>query len=435
MADHVYNYVKPVFSSIANLQNQIPDFVDMSSLPSLRQLSKAVSAAVPAALFASGVARGGSPPSCSNPQLSCQNTTVVTDTCCFNAPGGQLLQTQFWDNNPPTGPSDHWTVHGLWPDHCDGSFDQYCDPNRQYTNISSIISAAGRTDLLDYMNTYWKDYQGNDESFWEHEWGKHGTCISTLEPSCYTGYAPQEEVVDYFQKTVDLFKTLDSYAFLSAAGIIPSTTKTYTSAEILAALAKPRGVQVSIQCKSGALDEIWYFFDVRGSVQTGTFVPAEPDGSKSSCSATGVKYLPKTGTPPSTTMTTSTGTPPTSTPTPGGPFSGKGTLPVTNGGKVNGCIISGGTWYTTGTCATFTAAASGSGFTLTSSKGKCAVANNVLTCASTVTAATVFSAVDGKLAYNGNTSFYTSSVPTGSTQASVSVAQQATALTIGWTAS
>ncbi|KAL9579278.1 MAG: hypothetical protein Q9212_005201 [Teloschistes hypoglaucus] len=435
MADHVYNYVKPVFSSIANWQNQIPDFVDMSSLPSFRQLSKAVSAAVPAALFASGVARGGSPPSCSNPQLSCHNTTVVADTCCFNAPGGQLLQTQFWDNNPPTGPSDHWTVHGLWPDHCDGSFDQYCDPNRQYTNISSIIAAAGRTDLLDYMNTYWKDYQGNDESFWEHEWGKHGTCISTLKPSCYTGYAPQEEVVDYFQKTVDLFKTLDSYAFLSAAGIVPSTIKTYTSTEILAALAKPRGVQVSIQCKNGALDEIWYFFDVRGSVQTGTFVPAEPDGSKSSCSATGVKYLPKTGTPPSTTMTTSTGTPPTSTPTPGGPFSGKGTLPVTTGGTANGCIISGGTWYTTGTCAAFTATASGSGFTLTSSKGKCAVANNVLTCASTVTTATVFSTVNGKLAYNGNTSFYTNSVPTGSTQASVSVAQQATTLTIGWTAS
>lgn len=162
------------------------------------------------------------------------------------------------------------------PDHCDGTFDQYCDPNRQYTNISSIISAAGRTDLLDYMNTYWKDYQGNDESFWEHEWGKHGTCISTLEPSCYTNYVPQQEVVDYFQKVVDLFKTLDSYAFLSAAGIVPSTTQTYTSADIQAALAKPRGVQVAIQCASGALDEIWYFYDVQGSVQTGTFVPTDP---------------------------------------------------------------------------------------------------------------------------------------------------------------
>lgn len=266
------------------------------------------------------------------------------------------------------------------PDHCDGTFDQFCDPNRQYTNISAIISAAGRTDLLNYMNTYWKDYQGNDESFWEHEWNKHGTCISTLEPGCYTNYAPQEEVVDYFQKTVDLFKTLDSYASLSAAGIVPSTTQTYTSAEINAALAKSRGVQVTIQCSNSALNEIWYFYDVRGSVQTGTFVPTNPgrvipdvaylspslfftDGSKSNCPATGIKYLPKGSgsTTPSTTLSTATTAPPspTSSPTPGNPFSGKGTLPVTTGGTVDGCIISGGTWYTTGTCASFTATASG----------------------------------------------------------------------------
>ncbi|KAL8814852.1 MAG: hypothetical protein Q9223_005961 [Gallowayella weberi] len=286
------------------------------------------------------------------------------------------------------------------PDNCDGTYEQYCDQSRQYTNISSIISAAGQTDLLNYMNAYWKDYQGDDESFWEHEWGKHGTCISTLEPGCYDNYTPQQEVVAYFQKTVDLFKTLDSYAILSAAGIVPSSTKTYTSSQILAALAAPRGVQVSIQCRNGEIDEIWYFFDVQGSVQTGTFVPAEPDGSKSNCPATGIKYLPKTGTPPSSTLVTSTGTQPTSTPTPGNPFSGKGTLPVTSGGKTNGCIISGGTWYTTGTCASFTAAASGSGFTLTSSKGKCAVANNVLTCGTSVTASTVFTSVNGKLAYN-----------------------------------
>lgn len=40
----------------------------------------------------------GTPLTCSNPQLSCQNTTTVSDLCCFNAPGGQLLQTQFWDS-------------------------------------------------------------------------------------------------------------------------------------------------------------------------------------------------------------------------------------------------------------------------------------------------------------------------------------------------
>jgi len=47
-------------------------------------------------------------PSCSNPQISCRNISVVEDLCCFNAPGGQMLQTQFWDVNPPTGPADSW---------------------------------------------------------------------------------------------------------------------------------------------------------------------------------------------------------------------------------------------------------------------------------------------------------------------------------------
>lgn len=102
------------------------------------------------------------------------------------------------------------------PDHCDGTYDANCDPNRAYTNISDILTSYGKTDLLDYMNTYWKDYQGNDETFWEHEWAKHGTCISTLDPGCYTDYTGQEEVVDFFQKTVDLFQGLDSYQVCAA---------------------------------------------------------------------------------------------------------------------------------------------------------------------------------------------------------------------------
>jgi ribonuclease T2 len=61
------------------------------------------------------------------------------------------------------------------------------------------------------MNEFWVDIDGDNESFWEHEWAKHGTCISTLKPSCYTDYTPQEEVPDFFQKTVDIFQTLDSY--------------------------------------------------------------------------------------------------------------------------------------------------------------------------------------------------------------------------------
>ena len=64
--------------------------------------------------------------------------------------------------------------------------------------------------------------------------------------------------------------------FLSTAGILPSPTVTYTADEINAALKAPRGVSVAIQCNNSELDEIWYFFDVRGSLQSGTFVPTDP---------------------------------------------------------------------------------------------------------------------------------------------------------------
>ena len=111
-----------------------------------------------------------------------------------------------------SGPSNSWTIHGLWPDHCDGTYDSTCDSSRQYTGIGTILTGLGKSSLLSYMNTYWKDISGDDESFWEHEWGKHGTCVSTLAPACYTGYTSKQEVGDYFQKAVDIFKTRDTYA-------------------------------------------------------------------------------------------------------------------------------------------------------------------------------------------------------------------------------
>lgn len=249
----------------------------------------------------------------------------------------------------------------------DGTYESNCDASRAYTNITQILQAAAPS-TLQYMQTYWKDNTGNDETFWEHEWGKHGTCISTLKPSCYTNYQPTQEAVDFFKRTVSLFQTLPSYSWLSAAGIVPSSSKTYTLSAIQSALTSKFGYAVTINCNSNnELDELWYHYNVQGSVQSGTFEPTTPVGSGSTCPSTGIKYLPKSGsaagtttttTPTTATKSTSVSSAPSSTAT-GGALSGKGYLNVLNSGTQTGCIISAGTWYTSGTCATFTATPSG----------------------------------------------------------------------------
>ncbi len=45
--------------------------------------------------------------------------------------------------------------------------------------------------MVAYFDQYWKSNSGNDESFWAHEWNKHGTCISSLETQCFVGYQDQ----------------------------------------------------------------------------------------------------------------------------------------------------------------------------------------------------------------------------------------------------
>ncbi|KAH6712430.1 ribonuclease T2-like protein [Leptodontidium sp. MPI-SDFR-AT-0119] len=255
--------------------------------------------------------------------VSCHNSTSFPDSCCFIYPGGQLLQTQFWDTTPSVGPSDSWTLHGLWPDLCDGSYPSFCKAAPMYHNITAILSSSNASlspppssssdssqttstsTLLDYMLQYWLPNRGSPDSFWEHEWNKHGTCINTLSPSCYSPssspsistqpYTPGDEVISFFTRAVTLFRTLDTYAALAAAGILPSTTRTYRREEISAALQKVTGRDVLVRCRGNRLNEVWYSFNVKGSLQEGEFVPSEPVGKmgRGGCPEGGVRYLPK----------------------------------------------------------------------------------------------------------------------------------------------
>ena len=218
---------------------------------------------------------------------------------------------QFWDTDPVTGPTDSWTIHGLWPNNCDGTYQENCDSSRAYTNITEILQAGGATATLDYMQTYWLSDDESDEAFWDHEWETHGTCFSTLDTDCYPEYQTGDEVVDFFDRTVALFKTLDTYTvsfsvtlcvcivgliplqILKNAWITPSSNKTYSLSAMNTALENAFGAPVILLCDdTDVVYQIYYTFNMQGSVQRGTFVPTEPTGSTTNCPDM-VKYPPK----------------------------------------------------------------------------------------------------------------------------------------------
>lgn len=289
------------------------------------------------------------------------------------------------------------------------------------------------------MRILWKDYQGDDESLWAHEWAKHGTCISTLKPTCYENYTAQQEVVDYFTRTTSLFQTLDTYHTLAQAGIKPSENTLWTFSEISAPLEKAHGANVTLGCRGSALGEVWYHFAVRGSLQDGTFVPSQPDGTKSSCPETGIRYLPKQA---STTTAIPTSTSTTLTPTmTQEPFTDSGYLTVFVEGTRQGCLISFGEWYTSGTCATYYVQRDASeavgmvdSFTLTSSKGPCSFLNGIFRCGGDNATQAIFSNNDNELSFKERSVFYGDGVPAKGVKGNIYVGETASAmkLSIQW---
>ncbi|KAF8608200.1 ribonuclease Le37 [Ceratobasidium sp. AG-I] len=350
---------------------------------------------------------------------SCQNTTAQANLCCFEAPGGQLLQTQFWDFDPSIGPSDSWTIHGLWPDHCDGNFDSSCDAARAYTDIESILTNGGAGDLLNYMRTYWKALNGDDEHLWEHEWSKHGTCLSTLEPACISSSIKGQDAIYYFTRVVNLFQNLTTYEFLGAAGIHPSSTATYTLSQITAAVKAKWGFIPAFDCKGKSLNAVSYYYNLKGSIIDGTFVPINAPKAGSCDRTKPLRYPLKNGSPAPTATTTGAATRTTTTvvststsvPT-------KANIVAIISGAQNGCLLTAGKWSTQ-SCATYTIRTVSDGFTLTTSKGLCEVSGGTLSCGSHVTSGSVFTSTGGLLTYKGSIAFTSDSIPSGTTQVTV----------------
>ncbi|KAJ4344917.1 hypothetical protein N0V95_006117 [Ascochyta clinopodiicola] len=269
------------------------------------------------------------------PLLSCpsQNASNV-DSCCTETFGGLVLSTQFWDTY--TGleaqgqvlPKDTWSLHGLWPDFCNGSYTQYCDLTRQYDpipspnttnglkngtvvpaytgpNIGTFLEPFGRYDLLEYMNTYWIAQNQDNAGFWGHEFSKHATCFSTFNTPCYgPQYRQHEDVVDFFETTIKYYQRFPTHKWLKAKKIVPSNSTTYSYTDFKDTLAKKHGGIPFIGCSGPrfnataagnnttdngytVLSEVWYYEHVYGRPQEGKTVPVDASASyQTNCAKT-----------------------------------------------------------------------------------------------------------------------------------------------------
>ncbi|KAI1334854.1 ribonuclease T2 family protein [Xylariaceae sp. FL0016] len=280
--------------------------------------------------------------------LSCSagaNPDLV-DTCCVETYGGLVLQTQYW--NTYTGlessgqllPQDTWTIHGLWPDFCNGSYTQYCDLSRQYdpapypnttdgtpsgtpvepwtgVPIQEYIEPFGKWDLLAYMKKFWVGLAQDSNVLWAHEFSKHATCFSTFDLECYgPKYVEHSEIVDFYETVVRYYRDLPTWDWLGAAGVVPCNTTTYSLSAIQDAVVDGFGYLPYVGCSgpkynetaAGAgtsdagytvLTEMWYYHHVYGQVQSGSAKRVDANiagGSLSNCASTpgAINYYERT---------------------------------------------------------------------------------------------------------------------------------------------
>ncbi|KAJ1923788.1 hypothetical protein IWQ60_005653, partial [Tieghemiomyces parasiticus] len=149
-----------------------------------------------------------------------------------------------------------------------------CDSERIYDDVSTTVEARDGT-LFSWMNTYWPSNRNDNNLFWSHEWSKHGTCVTTLAPRCYSeSYEPREEVVDYFKQAQAVFSKYNLYRALEHHGITPGGE--YPRAKMIEAIKQDLGVEARFQCQKGVISEVRLAFHVQGVT---TYLPASPVGS------------------------------------------------------------------------------------------------------------------------------------------------------------
>ncbi len=118
--------------------------------------------------------------------------------------------------------SPGFTMHGLWPSRTGANVANYpCQCTNESFDVSLVAS------IMTPLNTYWPSAEGDNPTFWAHEYTKHGTCAEAL-PTLNSELA-------FFSGALSLRQNQNSIGLLAKVGITPSSTSTYEVAAVSAA--------------------------------------------------------------------------------------------------------------------------------------------------------------------------------------------------------
>lgn len=200
----------------------------------------------------------------------------------------------------PTNPQI-WGVHGVWPTKTgtEGPFN--CD-------TAIHFDPDQLAPLMDKLKQFWPNIESNTkpDSFWKHEWSKHGTCAASL---------PQlNSVTNYFRQGLEWNKEFDIADILSKNKIVPND-QGYDIQDIYNTIKNEIGKNPMVSCvvdgksKQSLIDEVRICFnksldlidcDVAKSVFSGLSV----GDILTNCSLKKrIMYLGTVPTPPSPTTT------------------------------------------------------------------------------------------------------------------------------------
>jgi len=144
----------------------------------------------------------------------------------------------------PTGAkTDDFTLHGLWPSRTGADVNSY-----PCTCTNETFSESKVSSVLSEMQAHWPSYTGDDDTFWDHEWSKHGTCCDKT-----SGLSDQ---ASFFSATLGLRDKAGLLAALTKANIKPDGSS-YAYADMANAIKAAVGAAPLLGCKTGnTLSEI-----------------------------------------------------------------------------------------------------------------------------------------------------------------------------------